>query len=446
MKTKLLILVAFCMLAMATTLNAAVSAVRTAKTVDVIWTPDANAVTYKVMGLNNVVLATMPASTLIAPNTTFSKTIFGLQPNTEYTFSVASVDASNAETILGSVTVTTRRNGTDFEIIEDFDNMNQSVWGVSNKGTFTPQEMNLKTTGINTSDLCGKWASNCANASNRNYAGPANAYERITVGPNVKFQYLHVKMYRVVTGTPLVGSAEELGGFSIQMNGRADSSVYTAVNNKKYYNTAFVDGAWHDYVWDLKALGNGTDKSFFNWYFKMNEFGGGTYALQTEYNAFIDDVYLSNSSTPITNKIEPVALTLIAGANGTVPVSGTYLKGSTIVATPAAGYVIDNWSDGTNVISTTNTCVVPGVATLTATFKVATGINDLVDAGVLRIKSNQIDVLQSISSLQIYNTLGGLVNTYANLTEGSTISLERGVYLLRVKTEKGLKVQKVVLQ
>jgi hypothetical protein len=444
MKTKLLILVAFCMAMSSLNVKAAVTGVRTAKTIDVIWTPDAsgNAVTYKVLGLNNVVLATVPAATLVAPITTFSKTITGLNPNTEYTFNVSSFDAGGNETPLGMVTMTTRRAGTNYEIIEDFDDANLSTWSVSNLGTFTPQESNVVTNGINASALAGKWA---WKTGGKNYAGPRTPIEKVTVGPNAKFQYLHVKMYRVVTGT-VVTAAPETGGFSFQADGRSDSTV-TTVNKKINYpaNGQFVDGAWHDYTFDLKGM-SAASINYFSWYLKMNEFGGGTYLLTTDYYAFIDDVYLSNSNAPLNNKIEPVAVTLVAGANGTVPVTGTYLKGSTITAVPATGYVIDGWSDGSKVVSTTNDCVIPGAGTLTATFKLATGINDLFEGGLINVSDGKIEFLKSVNSVEIYNTVGAMVRTQNNVVAGTSISLNRGIYLVRVKSEQGLKVQKLIIQ
>ena len=443
MKTKLLFLAALCMTLSSLSVKAAVSGVRTATSIAVVWTIDPLAVSYKVYGLNNVVVATVAAPPVVTGQTTVSTTISGLKPNTEYTYNVSSFDAGGNETPLGMVDMFTRRAGTNFEIIDDFDDSNVSTWGVSNKGTFTPQETNIVLNG-DSSALAAKWVSMCSSSSNRNYAGPSNTMERLIVGPNAPYQYLHVKMYRVVTGTPL--ATPELGGFSLQCNGRSDSATVTAVNNKKYYVVQFVDGVWHDYVWDLKALGAGVNKSFFNWYLKMNEFSGGSYALQTDYYAFIDDIHLSNDATPLGVAISPVAVTLVAGANGTVPASGTYLKGSTITAVPATGYVIDNWSNAKGIVSTTNNCVIPGAGTLTATFKLASGINDLFESGLISVSDRKIEFLKTVKSVEIYNTVGAMIRTQMNVEAGSTISLNRGIYLVRVKSEQGLKVQKLIIQ
>ena len=445
MKTKLLILVAFCMTMGTFKAKATVSGVRTATSVAVVWTIDPLAVSYKVYGLNNVVLKTVAAPATVVGQTTVSANITGLKPNTEYTFNVSSFDASNNETQLGMVDIFTRMSGANYEIIDDFDDVNTSTWGVSNKGTFTPQQNNTVLSG-DSSALAAEWQSMCSSTSNRNYAGPLNTMERLTVGPNAPFQFLHVKMYRVVTGTPLVGALAELGGFSLQCNQRADSATMTGVNIKKYYLPQFVDGVWHDYVYDLKALGAGVDKSFFNWYIKMNEFGGGSYALQTDYYAFIDDIYLSNDGNPLGVAISPVAVTLVAGANGTVPVSGTYLKGSTITALPATGYVVDKWSMGSTVISTTAACVIPRAGTLTATFKLASGINDLIEGGIIKITDKKIEFLRNVSSVEIFNTVGSMIRTQNNVSEGTSISLNRGIYLVRVKSDQGLKIQKVIIQ
>ncbi|MEI8086387.1 MAG: T9SS type A sorting domain-containing protein [Paludibacter sp.] len=443
MKTKLLLFVAFCM-TFSMSISAAVTGIRTATTVDVVWTADPLAASYKVLGLNNLVLATIPATTLVAPITTFSKTITGLKPVTEYTFNVSSFDAGGAETPLGMVTVTTRSAGANYEIIDTFDDSNLATWTVSNYGTFTPQEANTVLNG-DSSASAGKWN---WDARGKNYAGPRVPFEKITVGPSAKFQYLHVKMYRVVTG--VVAVAPELGGFSFQADGRSDSTV-TTVNKKIGYPTTgvtagqFVDGVWHDYVFDLKAM-SAASINYFSWYFKMNEFGGGSYILTTDYHSFIDDIYLSNSGTANNTMVKPVAVTLVAGANGTVPASGTYLKGSTITATPAVGYVIDGWSDGTNVVSTAATCTIPGAGTLTATFKVSTGINDLIEGGIINVTDHNIEVLKNVTSLQVYNTVGAMIHTQNNISAGAVISLNRGIYLVRVKSEQGVKIQKLIIR
>lgn len=441
MKTKLLLFVAFCMTIGSLNVKAAVTGTRTATTIDVIWTPDPLAVTYKVLGLNNVVLATIPAKTLVAPITTFSQTIKGLTPNTEYTFNVSSYDAGGNETPLGMVDMFTRRAGANYEIIDDFDDSNLSTWTVSNYGTFTPQEPNVVLTG-DSSASAGKWN---WDSRGKNYAGPRASIEKMSVGPNAKYQYLHVKMYRVVTGT-VVTAAPELGGFSFQADGRSDS-VVTTVNKKIGYPTTgqFVDGAWHDYVFDMRAM-SAANINYFTWYFKMNEFGGGSYILTTSYYAFIDDIYLSNSGTANNTMITPVAVTLVAGANGTVPASGTYLKGSTITAVPAAGYTIDSWSDGKNVLSTTASCVIPGGGTLTATFKLASGINDLFEGGLINVSNGKIEFLKTVNSVQIFNTVGAMIRTQNNVEAGTSIYLNRGIYLVRVKSEQGLKVQKLIIQ
>ena len=178
----------------------------------------------------------------------------------------------------------------------------------------------------------------------------------------------------------------------------------------------------------------------------MNEFGSGSYLLTTDYYAFIDDIYLSNSGTANNTMVTPVAVTLVAGANGTVPASGTYLKGSTITAVPAAGYTIDNWSVGNNVISTTASCVIPHAGTLTATFKLASGINDLFEGGLINVNNKKIEFLKSVKSVEIFNTVGAMIHTQNNVESGTSISLNRGIYLVRVKSEQGLKVQKLIIQ
>jgi|GEM_PF-5068393 len=440
MKSKLLTLAAFCIAICSLNVKAAVTGSRTATTIDVIWTPDPLAVNYKVLGLNNVVLATIPATTLVAPITTFSKTITGLNPNTEYTFNVSSFDAGGNETPLGMLTMTTRRAGANYEIIDDFDDANLSSWTVSNYGTFTPQEPNVVLTG-DSSALAGKWN---WDPKGKNYAGPRASIEKLSVGPNAKYQYLHVKMYRVVTGT--VAATPELGGFSFQADGRSDSAV-TTVNKKINYlvNGQFVDGVWHDYVFDLKAMST-SNINYFSWYFKMNEFGGGSYILSTNYYAFIDDIYLSNSATPNNLMVTPVSLTLVAGSGGTVPKSGTYLKGSTITAIPDNGYVIDNWSDGTNIISTSNNCVIPKAGTLTATFKLATGIKNLFEDGMINTTSNGIAILKPVQNLQIYNTIGSLVFSQTNYSSANIIHLKKGIYLITAKIGNDVKYQKIFIK
>lgn len=421
-----------------------VTASRAANSVDVIWTFDPAAASYKILGFDDLLYFTIPQDPGLSDGAVYSKTVRGLENDTEYSFTVKSFSASGEELASGMVTVTTRRAGVNYEIIDDFDHFNGAVWELSNNsGTVDyPVDNDIKG-GINASDMCGKYIKG-KEAWARNYSGPALNTERLEVGPNAPYRYLHVKMYRVVTGTPL--ATPELGGFSIQCNTRADSAQITAVNKKIAYNAQFVDGAWHDYTFDLRALSS-TDKAFFSWYFKANEFGGGSYTMQTDYYMCIDDIYLSNSGSPLNAAIEPVDVVLTAGTNGKVPVSGSYLVGSVVTATPDEGFEIDQWSDGTHVLSTTADCVITGKGTLTATFKLATGLTNITDNNLVKVEGRTICFLKEVESVDIYNTVGTVVYSQKQVSAHSSIPLDRsGIYLLKVQTNQGMKVQKIAIK
>jgi hypothetical protein len=101
---------------------------------------------------------------------------------------------------------------------------------------------------------------------------------------------------------------------------------------------------------------------------------------------------------------------------------------------------------GSTVISTTAACVIPRAGTLTATFKLASGINDLIEGGIIKITDKKIEFLRNVSSVEIFNTVGSMIRTQNNVSEGTSISLNRGIYLVRVKSDQGLKIQKVIIQ
>jgi hypothetical protein len=355
------------------------SAVRSATTVDLVWPPIVNSTSYKIYDGNDQLVFSGISPTPGTGGTTIRKEITGLTPNTSYTYKLAVVGLDAVESAKGNpITVKTRKGGVNYEIIDDFeDATNASTWSISNSGTITNATTNSLTGGFNPSSKCLKFS--YSSTTGKNYAGPQTLSERIDVGSGAKYRYLHVKMYRNVTGTPL--ATPENGGLGGTLGGRTDATITGLVYTTKAYNaTNFV--VWTDYVYDLFTgstfnPSSTANNTFFNWVIKANEFGTGSYLMQTAYDEYFDDVFLSNSATALTSNITTYNVTTVAGTGGTTIgdcslLSGVTAPSTALVATPSIGYRFVNWtntSGGAQVSTSASYTFTPsGAISLTANF------------------------------------------------------------------------------
>jgi len=168
-----------------TTLTPQLAYSRTANEITITHTVP-HARSYKIYDGSNSLLST----TTNALNTT----ITGLNPNTSYTYKISGVNESGAESTKATVTITTRKNkNATVEVIDDFEGASNIGWYNLSTATVYYNESNPTTNGYNQSEKCAKVY--IASGSN-NYSGIAIATERITVGPNAPFRYLHFKLKR----------------------------------------------------------------------------------------------------------------------------------------------------------------------------------------------------------------------------------------------------------
>ncbi|MEI8086389.1 MAG: T9SS type A sorting domain-containing protein [Paludibacter sp.] len=338
--------------------------------VDILFRPIPNAVKYRVYSGVTLVQDNISATTIPFPLAGFSgsgivtissiitsrlgATITGLSTNTSYTYSIVGVDASGNETPKSaSVAVSTRRTtaGVNYQLLDDFESgvYASGPWTKSNNGTITIPFTNPLTGGYNSSTNCVKFqhATNSAD-----YAGLNGINEGITTGTGCPYKYLHVKMYR--TADALLTLPQQ--PFVVTLSNCKDHpELATGGLTKSYSSISGGLSAWVDYVYDLSTVSSLSAQTFYSIIVRPNSiaFTTGQGCL-----SYIDDIYLSNNSTPLTAKFEAVAITATAGIGGTVAGGGSYVKGTntaTITATPSTGYRFVDWTEGTNHISTNAT-------------------------------------------------------------------------------------------
>lgn len=80
-------------------------------------------------------------------------------------------------------------------------------------------------------------------------------------------------------------------------------------------------------------------------------------------------------------------------------------------------------------------------------YQVPAGISNVVESGLVAVKGRTIEMLQSASSITVYNAMGATIHTQNNVTTGAIISVSHsGIYIVKVKSELGLKIQKLIIQ
>lgn len=147
----------------------------------------------------------------------------------------------------------------------------------------------------------------------------------------------------------------------------------------------------------------------------------------------------------------PVVVTT-ASANinqGTVSANVTVSKGSaaTVTATPVSGYKFSKWNDGTTDISTSASySFVPTAnVTLTATFEqdLGTSVEQQKAENFVKISAKNI-VVAGQGNVFIYNNVGKLV-AQELISNTMVKTVDAGIYIVKLNTIKGVKVQKVIV-
>ena len=321
-----------------TALTPTVTYARTATTIDVLVTNPVGytgTLTYNVLdGSDNVLASGVAAASGQTATLVYSAT--GLSANSSYTYKVVAVINGTINSAPATLTALTRRlaNGS-IQVIDDFVN-NSMGWINSGVATITIPSTNSVTNGINSSATCAQVALATGASS---AVGLKNSIERIDVGPNAPYQYLHVKMYRDADN----------GNIGLTFLVRPDNSSQAQFPSAESFTvTPSASGPWADYVFNLKHSNYASDKTVFGFYIKPN-----MVTATTASNSYIDDIYLSNDATPSTANLT-IPITLTAGTGGTVSANSSYFSGdnATVVATASAGYAFVNWTENGTAVST----------------------------------------------------------------------------------------------
>lgn len=251
---------------------------RTATTIDLIWTAVSGATSYKIVDATT-------GGTIKDNITGLSATITGLSTNTAYSYCLIAKNGIIETQLSNPVNVITRKEkGSSYELIENFEGTIDEGWTNAGGCTITIPNSNDIKNGINTSANCAKVDISTFNVF---YSGIQNNNERIDVGPNAPFNYLHVKMHR----------NQDDGKFGLTLIARDDISQ-PQLNIDLDYTSEMTDGIWHDYIFDLKNA-SATDLSYFKFYLRTN-FGNNTgdpnYFATTATSTYIDDLILDNSA------------------------------------------------------------------------------------------------------------------------------------------------------
>ena len=121
----------------------------------------------------------------------------------------------------------------------------------------------------------------------------------------------------------------------------------------------------------------------------------------------------------------------------------------TLVATNTGSYHFINWTENGSEVATTSTYSFPATSnrTLVANFSFNTAANQLTESPFVVVKDHDVKVLKAVNAIEIYNSVGNCMLSKQNVSEGSSLSVAgSGIYLVKLKSEEGVKVQKIILQ
>ena len=121
----------------------------------------------------------------------------------------------------------------------------------------------------------------------------------------------------------------------------------------------------------------------------------------------------------------------------------------TLIATNTGTYHFINWTENNVEVSTNSTYSFPATSnrSLVANFSFNTNIDQLNEGSFVTLKDHTIRLLKAANSIHIYNSVGECLLSKQNVSEGSSLSItDTGVYFVKVNSEKGIKVQKIIIQ
>lgn len=395
---------------------------RSATAIDLVWKAPsfAGTVTYKVLDSNNAVIQTGISG--------LSCHISGLLPNSSYAYKVIALSGAFESQVSNSVTATTRKaQGTNYELIDDFETTALSGWSAVYGATCTYGIVNPTKLGINMSAKCAQ-ISILANADND--GGYKNANERIEIGPSASFKYLHLKFKKTA----------DIGSLNLTLSGRSDTtqtdySPAIALD----YTTKMTDGDWYDYVFDMRTASI-TNQVHFGFIIKPNKTHNLTNLATT---AYIDDMFLSNDLNPLNSNLTTVAVNVSSNnvSMGSVSGGGNCLKSqlTTVSAAAIVPYHFYNWTENgvevsfNPVYSFSTTAARTLVANFQNLYVVTTVSNNTakgtVSAGGSYTYGATVTATATVKSGY----------TFQYWTENDTIVSTNPVYIFTLKTDRRLK-------
>ena len=77
----------------------------------------------------------------------------------------------------------------------------------------------------------------------------------------------------------------------------------------------------------------------------------------------------------------------------------------------------------------------------------ASGVNTVSESRLVNLNGHSIQLLKNAASVEVFNSNGSLIKTHNKIEAGTSIDLNKaGIYLIKVKSEQGVEVQKLVIQ
>ena len=77
----------------------------------------------------------------------------------------------------------------------------------------------------------------------------------------------------------------------------------------------------------------------------------------------------------------------------------------------------------------------------------ASGVNEIKESRLVNINGHQIQFLNDANSVEVFSSTGSLIKTQRQVLAGTTIEFNRaGIYVVKVKSEQGVEVQKLIVQ
>jgi len=179
-------------------------------------------------------------------------------------------------------------------------------------------------------------------------------------------------------------------------------------------------------------------------------------AKQTDYYGVAvtprGDVYVAGNGNILTRKVVEVTTQINNNDMGSVTGAGSYYAGETVVltATPNQGYEFEKWTSNSTDISTEPTYSFTATSVLhaiDAVFKVSisTSADFQKENSIISVIGKNIQFLERTGQFEIYDTTGRLIIS-GKTGEGTIQTNNNGIYIMKVETAQGSRVQKVIIK